>query len=105
MVLLTEQIIKGKTRLDKLEDVKNLNLWGQDLDNVSVLAHLPNVEVLALSVNRISSLKDFRHCARLQELYLRKNEVADIHEVQFLAGLKDLRVCALDACMQSWQLQ
>ena len=66
MVLLTEQIIKGKTRLDKLEDVKNLNLWGQDLDDVSVLSKLPNVEVLSLSVNRISSLAHFRNCSRLQ---------------------------------------
>jgi hypothetical protein len=38
MVVLTEQIIKGKTRLDKLEEVKNLNLWGQELDDCSVLA-------------------------------------------------------------------
>lgn len=40
MVVLTEQIIKGKTRLDKLEEVKNLNLWGQDLDDVSILARV-----------------------------------------------------------------
>lgn len=37
MVLLTEQIIKSKIRLDKLEEVKNLNLWGQDLDDCSML--------------------------------------------------------------------
>ncbi|GLC65195.1 hypothetical protein PLESTF_000262300 [Pleodorina starrii] len=92
MVLLTEQIIKGKTRLDKLEEVKNLNLWGQDLDDCSVLAKLRNLEVLSLSVNRLSSLKDFRHCSKLQELYLRKNDVRDLHEIQHLVNLKDLRV-------------
>lgn len=31
MVQLTQAIIKGKTRLDKLSEVKNLNLWGQDI--------------------------------------------------------------------------
>ncbi|EFJ46477.1 hypothetical protein VOLCADRAFT_105471 [Volvox carteri f. nagariensis] len=92
MVVLTEQIIKGKTRLDKLEEVKNLNLWGQDLDDCSILAKLPNLEVLSLSVNRLSSLKDFRHCAKLQELYLRKNDVKDLNEIQYLVHLKDLRV-------------
>ena len=51
MVALTEQIVRGKTRLDKMDDVKNLNLWGQDLDDVSVVAKLPNVEVLSLSVS------------------------------------------------------
>eukprot|EP00198_Chlamydomonas_reinhardtii_P003479 XP_001692815.1 predicted protein [Chlamydomonas reinhardtii] len=92
MVQLTEQIIKGKTKLDKLEEVKNLNLWGQDLDDCAVLAKLPNLEVLSLSVNRLASLKDFRHCAKLQELYLRKNDVKDLHEIQHLAGLQHLRV-------------
>lgn len=92
MVALTEQIIKGKTRIDKLEHVKNLNLWGQDLDDVSVLAKLPNVQVLSLSVNRISSLREFSHCSKLQELYLRKNDVSDLNELGYLAGLKDLRV-------------
>ncbi|KAG2492279.1 hypothetical protein HYH03_009519 [Edaphochlamys debaryana] len=92
MVALTEQMIKGKTRLDKLDDVKNLNLWGQDLDDVSVLAKLPNVEVLSLSVNRVSSLKEFRHCTKLQELYLRKNDVRDLNEIQHLRDLRELRV-------------
>lgn len=92
MVLLTEQIIRGKTRLDKLEEVKNLNLWGQDLDDVTILSKLPNVEVLSLSVNRISSLRDFRHCTKLQELYLRKNYVTDMSEIQYLGQLRDLKV-------------
>ncbi|GIL86656.1 hypothetical protein Vretifemale_14917 [Volvox reticuliferus] len=92
MVVLTEQIIKGKTRLDKLEEVKNLNLWGQDLDDCSILTKVPNLEVLSLSVNRLSSLKDFRHCSKLQELYLRKNDVKDLNEIQHLVHLKDLRV-------------
>ncbi|KAL6758204.1 hypothetical protein V8C86DRAFT_2600705 [Haematococcus lacustris] len=92
MVALTEQIIRGKTRIDKLDDVKNLNLWGQDLDDVSVLAKMPNVEVLSLSVNRISTLKGFRHCLKLQELYLRKNVVQDVTDLQYLSQLTSLRV-------------
>ncbi|GFR44227.1 hypothetical protein Agub_g5417, partial [Astrephomene gubernaculifera] len=92
MVVLTEQIIKGKTRLDKLEEVRNLNLWGQGLDDCTILSKLPNLEVLSLSVNKLTSLKDFRHCTKLQELYLRKNDVRDLGEIQHLAGLKELRV-------------
>lgn len=56
-VPLTEKMILGKTRAERLADVKNLNLWGQDLSDVSILASLPNVEVLSLSVNQISTLK------------------------------------------------
>jgi len=55
--------------------VRNLNLWGTDLTDVSILSRMLNVEVLSLSVNKISSLRDFAACPKLQELYLRKNEV------------------------------
>jgi len=92
MVALTEQYVKAKTRQDRLDDIRNLNLWGQELSDVSLLQTMPNLEVLSLSVNSISTLKEFRHCARLTELYLRKNMVADLNEVRYLAGLKDLRV-------------
>lgn len=92
MVSLTEQYVKAKTRLDRLDDIKNLNLWGQDLSDVSLLQQMPNLEVLSLSVNSIDSLKEFRHCSRLQELYLRKNTVKDLQEVRYLQGLRDLKV-------------
>ncbi|GAX84550.1 hypothetical protein CEUSTIGMA_g11971.t1 [Chlamydomonas eustigma] len=89
---LTEGMIRGKTRMDRMDEVKNLNLWGQDLDVVDVLAKLINVEVLSLSVNQITTLRDFRHCQKLQELYLRKNEVADVSELQYLSGLNNLKI-------------
>jgi Leucine-rich repeat (LRR) protein len=49
--------------------------------------NLPNVEVVSLSVNRISSLKDFQNCQNLRELYVRKNEIIDYHEVDYLVVL------------------
>lgn len=64
--VLTQGASMAMGRLEKIDEVKNLNLWGQDLDDVSVVAKMPNVEVLSLSVNRISTLRDFRHCTKLQ---------------------------------------
>jgi hypothetical protein len=96
MVVLTPQLIKAKTKHEKLEDVKNLNLWGQEVSDLSVLAQMPNVEVLSLSVNKIPSLKDFRHCSKLQELFLRKNEIKDIQELRYLKGLPNLSVLWLN---------
>lgn len=43
-------------------------------------------------MRRISTLQDLRHCAALQELYLRKNEVADLAEVRHLRHCHGLRV-------------
>ena len=89
---LTLELIIQRTKSDKFESIKNLNLWGNDLDDVSVIKELPNLEVLSLSVNRIASLRDFAACPKLTELYLRKNAVTDLAEVQYLTSLKQLRV-------------
>lgn len=59
MVLLTVPLVRSKARVDKLAEVQNLNLWGQDLTDVSVLDQLPCVEVLSLSVNCIPTLVHF----------------------------------------------
>ena len=45
MVALSKHLIYSKTRVDNLSAVKNLNLWGLDLDDVSVCVELSNVEV------------------------------------------------------------
>lgn len=36
------------------------------------------------SVNKISGLGDFEDCQKLQELYLRKNNIKDINELGYL---------------------
>ncbi len=50
------------------------------------------MEILSLSLNKINSLKDFAHCSKLVELYLRKNQVSDLGQVQYLRNLSGLRV-------------
>jgi len=49
--------------------------------------------VLSLfSVNRISTLRDFRCCLALKDLYLRKNCIQDLAELAYLQDLPNLRV-------------
>lgn len=43
------------------------------------------------SVNSISSLEDFSHCDNLQELYIRKNNIAELSEIRHLRDLPKLR--------------
>ena len=57
-----------------------------------VLLRMPNVEVLSLSVNSISSLSCFRKCSRLRELYLRKNDVRNLADIQYLASIRCLKI-------------
>lgn len=90
MTTLTENLILMKTKVDKLTLVKNLNLWGAELLDISMVAHLPNLEVLALSVNHVQSLKEVSECKNLRELYLRKNNISSLSEVQNLTKLPNL---------------
>lgn len=44
------------------------------------------------SINNIKTLKYFRHNIKLRELYLRRNDIADLSELGYLAQLMDLKV-------------
>ena len=81
---LTPELILMKCKTDKLTNIKNLNLWGNDLEDVSLIKEMPNIEICSLSLNKIYSLKDFGSCKRIVELYLRKNLISDLQEVKYL---------------------
>jgi hypothetical protein len=89
---LTANLVLQKTKVDNLSLVKNLNLWGTDITDIAIVKSLPNIEVLALSVNHIRSLRDIGECTSLKELYLRKNDVTDLSEVEHLTRLPNLTV-------------
>ncbi|KAK5985535.1 hypothetical protein GCK32_020084 [Trichostrongylus colubriformis] len=55
-----------------------------------------NIEVLSLSVNRVETLQPLRNCTRLVELYLRKNNIQSLTELEYLKDLRNLRVLWID---------
>jgi cilla- and flagella-associated protein len=58
--VLTRELLLSKCKTDKLSSIKNVNLWGNELEDLSMLAQeLPNVEIVSLSLNKISTLRDF----------------------------------------------
>ncbi len=89
---LTEKLVISRAKTDNIQNIRNLNLWGNDLEDLGLLREMPNLEVLSISVNRITSLRDFSHSMSLQELYLRKNQIADLSEIRHLTDLPNLRV-------------
>ncbi|XP_034944499.1 protein tilB homolog isoform X2 [Chelonus insularis] len=91
MVKLTEEMVIARSRTSDLTEVKKLNCWGSELTDVSILRELKKVEVLSLSVNKISSLADFQFCLNLKELFVRKNNITDLNEICYLQNLPNLR--------------
>lgn len=95
-IKLKESLVFNKTKCETLSAVVHLNLWGSNLEDVSLVSEMDNVEIVSLSVNQISSLKDFSHCSKLQELYLRKNNVHTLEEIVYLKDLKHLKLLWLN---------
>lgn len=89
-------MILSKCKVESLEEVKNINLWGNELEDVDIIKDLENVEVVSLSVNKIKNLKPFGFCKKLSELYLRKNNISDISEVKHLQNCKNLKILWLE---------
>ena len=82
----------ARCKTDNLGLIKNLNLWGNELNDISLIKQMPNMEILSLSVNKISTLKDFLGCQKLHELYLRKNNISDLREIAYLSKLRNLKI-------------
>lgn len=89
---LTLELIHMKTKTNRIDSIKNLNLWGNDLEDVSIVTQMPALEVLSLSVNHITTLKQIQHCHNLRELYLRNNKITSLKEVEYLSNLSKLRI-------------
>ena len=56
---LTEEMIRDKTNVSDISSIVDLNFWASDLEDVSILSEMPNVETVSLSLNKIASLRCF----------------------------------------------
>ena len=89
---LTRELIVQKIRSDRLGSIKNLNLWGTNLDDVSLIQEMPSLEIISLSVNKIRTLKAFAGLPNLRELYLRNNMISDLNEIKNLMDCENLQI-------------
>ena len=88
-----EMIInKHKLKTNDISQLKNVNLCLFEIDSLALLRELPNLEIVSLSHNKVSTLKDLSYCSKLQEIYIRKNAICDLQEVAHLSRLPNLRV-------------
>ncbi|XP_060655568.1 putative uncharacterized protein DDB_G0279653 isoform X5 [Drosophila nasuta] len=96
MSRLTEEMVVARSKQSDLGMIKKLNCWGSDLSDVNIIKRMRGVEVLALSVNKISTLEPFEDCLKLQELYLRKNNIQNLNEISYLQNLPALKYLWLE---------
>ncbi|EJW82272.1 hypothetical protein WUBG_06814 [Wuchereria bancrofti] len=69
---------------------------GCDIDNIDLCSQMINLQILSLSMNRVKCLKPLENCMQLEELYLRKNEISSLNELEHLRNLKLLKILWID---------
>jgi len=89
---LSRELIAQKVKSDRIESIRNLNLWGSNIEDISILEEMPSLEVVSLSVNKIRTLKPFANLQNLRELYLRKNLITNLNEIKYLTDCQNLTV-------------
>ena len=93
---LTLETIMLRTKCDKLNSIKSLNLWGNDLEDISCVAKVPNLEIVSLTVNKIKTLQYFSKLGNLRELYMRNNKISSFSEVEYLTNIQSLKSLSLN---------
>ena len=71
-------VSKHKLKNNDISHLKNVNLCLFEIDNLNILREMPNLEIVSLSHNKVSTLKDLSYCQKLQEIYIRKNSICDL---------------------------
>ena len=46
-------MIRKKCKTENLSLIKNINFWGNDICDLSVLKEMPNLEIVSLSLNKV----------------------------------------------------
>ena len=95
--MLTKEFILSKyQKFTDISEIKKLNIWGEDIQDISILSKMPNLEIISLSSNHISSLNPLSACLNLREIYLRNNNINSFEELYHLRHLFNLKVLWLE---------
>ena len=95
-MLTKEYIFKKNPKYKLLSEIQTLNLWGNDIEDISILSECKNIEILSLSLNKISNISPLKNCLNLRELYLRKNNISSLNQIDNLINLQNLKILWLD---------
>ena len=68
-----------------LDNLKELNLWNNQITTIHSNAHMLNLEVLNLNDNQITRFDDdaFNNLHKLKKLNLERNQIAEVNALSF----------------------
>jgi uncharacterized repeat protein (TIGR02543 family) len=87
--------ISNLAGLQHLTNLLSLNLYFNDVTDITPLARLLNLQELDLSYNKIKNITPLRRLVGLQKLSLRGTKVKDLFDLATLVNLSDLDISEL----------
>ena len=95
--MLTKEFIFSKyPNISDITQIKKLNIYGEDILDISLISKMPKLEILSLSSNQISSLSSLSNCFNIREIYLRNNNINSFEELKHLKRLLNLKILWLE---------
>ena len=92
---LTKDLILSRLSSENLDTIKILNLWGNNIDDISLISEMPSLEIINLNTNQIKDLKYLKNLKNLKELYLKNNNISDFNQIEHLKNCKKLEILNL----------
>jgi len=80
------------TLIAEFKNLKRLNLYGNDLSDISFLEGLPRLTELSLTANQIIDISPLRGLTNLKVLYLTQNQISDVSPLIGLTRLERLHL-------------
>lgn len=95
--MLTEELILSKyPNYTDITKIKKLDIWGEDIQDISILSEMKKLSILSLSSNNVNDLSPLESCLNLRELYLRNNNISSFEEITHLKNLSKLKILWLE---------
>jgi Leucine-rich repeat (LRR) protein len=95
-MLTKEYILSKYDKFSDITEIKKLNIYGEDIQDITIISKMPNIEILSLSSNKISSLSPLSICLNMRELYIRNNNINSFRELKHLRPIRNLKVLWLE---------
>ena len=73
----------------------SLNVCGNNINDISLLAQYPSLEVISLRNNNIKDLTVFKNFKNLKKLNLKDNKISDFNQIESLKNCKQLESLSL----------
>jgi len=93
--ILTLEAILSRANSKNPESIKQLNLWGLQVSDISILCKLPLLETISLSMNQIKDISIFKNMKNIKELYLSDNQISDFSQIENLKNCQKLEKLVL----------